>query len=130
MRMLNNHFCDHVNGDPTCAHDWIHGVNYSVRPRSNNAQYFTAWVPMHKGEFETYRLVRNYLLGWEAANLRDYYVGIMGSGLNHFAISSNVWKTTRKSARRNKWFTGEYIVKITFVIENGTVVVTNVEKGH
>ena len=130
MRMLNNHSCSHVNDSPQCGHDWIHGVNYSVRPRGNNPQFFTAWVSMPQGEYETYRLVRNYLLGWEAANLRDYYVGIFGYALNHLSISSNAWKTTRQSARRNKWLTSEYIAKITYVIENGTVVVTDIQKGR
>lgn len=127
MRMLNNHVCNHDT--PECAFEWIHAVNYSVRPRGNNAQYFTAWVSMRKSDYRAYRLVRNYLLGWEAANLRDYRVGFFGSALPHFSIASNAWKTTRQSARRSRWFTGDYVVKITYVIENGMVVVTNVEKG-
>lgn len=121
-------WCNHRSGK--CIYDF-NGSNFATLPVPNNheSQDFVAWSVIPLPDFETLQNVVRWLKASTASSLRDYNVHLFGSALNHFAMSSNVWRTTRQSARKLKVH-DDVVVKITYRMHNGQVEVINVERTH
>lgn len=115
---------------PRCNFEW-NASNYAILPRGNNRQVFTAWTIIPRHDLEAYQQMRECLISREAPNVRDFDVHMMDSALNHFALSSNAWRTSRASARRTRGFLpkGNVVVRIDFVFFNGKASVFNVKEA-